>query len=116
MTIRSLCGKIIMYGNDFTVERGGIVRRSDFIDKIVPISALNQGQAAKVLNRVTNEHEVLIMKNNQLKAVIISPEQYQSFCALAEECSGILNLEELPNETAQRIRMLLKKTKLYASD
>lgn len=92
------------------------MRRSDFVNKIVPISALNQGQAAKVIAQVTDEHEALIMKNNQLKAVIISPEQYKCYCALAEECSHMLDAGSLPKETASRIRSLLKKTKLYAND
>lgn len=92
------------------------MRRSDPIDHLVPISALNQGQAAKVLNRVTDEHEAIILKNNQAKAVIISPGQYKSYCELAEICHMIMEEGSLSDERQQKIRMLLKKTKLYIED
>lgn len=92
------------------------MRRSDPMDRLVPISALSQGQAAKVLNQVTDEREVIILKNNQAKAVIISPDQYRSYCELAEICNTIVGEELISKEEKEKICSLLKKTKLYIED
>ncbi len=92
------------------------MRRSDPIDRLVPISMLNQGQAAKVLNQVTDEREIIILKNNQAKAVIISPGQYKSYCELAEICNLVAEEKLMSKEKAQKIRAVLKKTKLYIED
>lgn len=89
------------------------MRRNDSLKKIVPISELSQGHAARVLRRVTDENEVIIMKNNRPVAVIISPDQYDSYCQLAEMCSGLVEAgKPSPSEQA-KIRKLLNKTKLF---
>lgn len=92
------------------------MRRSDSIDYMVSISALSQGQASKVLNKVTNEHEIIILKNNQPKAVIISPDQFRSYSELAEICNMIIEEKLIPKDKEQKIRALLKKTKLYTEE
>lgn len=92
------------------------MRRSDFMDNIVPASLLSQGQASRILKRVSDEHEVIIMKNNQPIAVIISPEQYKGYCALAEECHSLLDTGVLSLDACSRIQDLLKKIKLFVED
>ena len=92
------------------------MRRSDPMDHLVSISALNQGQASKVLNRVTDEHEIIILKNNQAKAVIISPDQFRSYSELAEICSVSVEEKLISEDKEQKIRALLKKTKLYTEE
>lgn len=92
------------------------MRRSDPMDHLVSISALNQGQASKVLNRVTDEHEIIILKNNQAKAVIISPDQFRSYAELAEICSVIVEEKLISEDQEQKIRALLKKTRLYTEE
>ncbi len=92
------------------------MRRSDLMDRLVPISALNQGQAAKILNQVTDECEVIVLKNNQAKAVIISPDQYRSYCELAEICNAIVGEKMISKEEKEKICSLLKRTKLYTED
>lgn len=92
------------------------MRRSDPMDRLVPISKLSQGKAAQVLNQVTDEREIIILKNNQPKAVIISPDQFKSYAELAEICHTIIEEKLVSEEEAQRIRALLKKTKLYTEE
>lgn len=92
------------------------MRRSDPMDHMVSISALSQGQASKVLNKVTDEHEIIILKNNQAKAVIISPDQFRSYAELAEICNVILEEKLIPEDKEQKIRALLKRTKLYTEE
>jgi antitoxin StbD len=92
------------------------MRRSDPMDHMVSISALSQGQASKVLNKVTDEHEIIILKNNQAKAVIISPDQFRSYAELAEICNAIIEEKLIPEDKEKKIRALLKRTKLYTEE
>ncbi|MCI9264163.1 MAG: type II toxin-antitoxin system Phd/YefM family antitoxin [Oscillospiraceae bacterium] len=86
------------------------------MDHMVSISALSQGQASKVLNKVTDEHEIIILKNNQAKAVIISPDQFRSYAELAEICNAIIEEKLIPEDKEKKIRALLKRTKLYTEE
>lgn len=92
------------------------MRRSDVLKKIAPISELSQGKAARILRRVTDENEVIIMKNNRPVAIIISPDQYDSYCELAEICSGLVEADKPSPDEQAKIRKLLDKTKLFIPD
>lgn len=92
------------------------MRRNDSLKKIVPISEFSQGQAARILRRVTDENEVIIMKNNRPVAIIISSDQYDSYCELAEICSGLVEAGKTSPSEQAKIRKLLDKTKLFIPD
>lgn len=92
------------------------MRRNDVLKKIAPISELSQGKAARILRRVTDENEVIIMKNNRPVAIIISPDQYDSYCELAEICSGLVEAGKPSPDERAKIRELLDKTKLFVPD
>lgn len=49
---------------------------SDFLQSLVPISQFNKGQAAKIFDRLRSEKELIVLKNNQPSAIILSPEEY----------------------------------------
>ena len=49
---------------------------TDFLQSLVPISQFNKGQAAKIFDRLHSEKELIVLKNNQPSAVILSPEEY----------------------------------------
>ena len=45
---------------------------SDFLQSLVPISQFNKGQAAKIFDRLRSEKELIVLKNNQPSAIILS--------------------------------------------
>ena len=49
---------------------------TDFLQSLVPISQFNKGQAAKIFDRLHSEKELIVLKNNQPSAVILSLEEY----------------------------------------
>ena len=51
---------------------------ADLLQSLVPISQFNKGQAAKIFDRLQSEKELIVLKNNQPSAVILSPEEYTS--------------------------------------
>ena len=48
---------------------------TDFLQSLVPISQFNKGQAAKIFDRLHSEKELIVLKNNQPSAVILSLEE-----------------------------------------
>ena len=58
---------------------------TDFLQSLVPISQFNKGQAAKIFDRLHSEKELIVLKNNQPSAVILSPEEYTRLTEIAED-------------------------------
>ena len=57
---------------------------TDFLQSLVPISQFNKGQAAKIFDRLHSEKELIVLKNNQPSAVILSPEEYTRLTEIEE--------------------------------
>ena len=58
---------------------------ADLLQSLVPISQFNKGQAAKICDRLHSERELIVLKNNQPSAVILSPEEYTRLMQIEED-------------------------------
>jgi len=58
---------------------------TDFLQSLVPISQFNKGQAAKIFDRLHSEKELIVLKNNQPSAVILSLEEYTRLTEIEED-------------------------------
>lgn len=58
---------------------------ADLLQSLVPISQFNKGQAAKIFDRLHSERELIVLKNNQPSAIILSPEEYTRLTEIEEE-------------------------------
>ena len=58
---------------------------TDFLQSLVPISQFNKGQAAKIFDRLHSEKELIVLKNNQPSAIILSPEEYTRLTEIEED-------------------------------
>lgn len=58
---------------------------ADLLQSLVPISQFNKGQAAKIFDRLQSEKELIVLKNNQPSAVILSPEEYTRLTEIEED-------------------------------
>ena len=58
---------------------------TDFLQSLVAISQFNKGQAAKIFDRLHSEKELIVLKNNQPSAVILSPEEYTRLTEIEED-------------------------------
>ena len=45
------------------------------LNSLVPITQFNKGQASKIFDRLTNEKQLIVLKNNVPAAVILSPDR-----------------------------------------
>ena len=57
---------------------------ANVMERLVPISQFNKGQATKIFSRLKSERELFVLKNNQASAVILSPEEYKRLTELEE--------------------------------
>ncbi|MEE1341630.1 MAG: type II toxin-antitoxin system Phd/YefM family antitoxin [Lachnospiraceae bacterium] len=58
---------------------------ADLLQSLVPISQFNKGQAAKIFDRLQSERELIVLKNNQPSAIILSPEEYTRLTEIEED-------------------------------
>lgn len=59
---------------------------ASILDSMVSVTSLNHGGASKALSQVGDNHPVVVLKNNQPSAVIITPADYRRLTQ-AEEIS-----------------------------
>ena len=72
---------------------------ADLLQSLVPISQFNKGQAAKIFDRLQSEKELIVLKNNQPSAVILSPEEYTRLTEIEEDYYLLLEASKRIEET-----------------
>ncbi len=58
---------------------------ADLLQSLVPISQFNKGQASKIFDRLRSEKKLIVLKNNQPSAIILSPEEYTRLTEIEED-------------------------------
>ena len=58
---------------------------TNILQCLIPISQFNKGQASKIFDRLHDEKELIVLKNNQPSAVILSPEEYTRLTEIEED-------------------------------
>ena len=66
---------------------------TSIFSSIVPITQFNKGQSSKIFDRVKKERQLIVMKNNEPSAIILSVEEYTAM-AEAKEDLYLLRLAE----------------------
>uniref|UniRef100_UPI0040567BF9 type II toxin-antitoxin system Phd/YefM family antitoxin n=1 Tax=Acetatifactor sp. TaxID=1872090 RepID=UPI0040567BF9 len=57
---------------------------ANLLQSLVPISQFNRGQASHIFDRLRTEKQLIVLKNNQPSAVILSPEEYARLTEIEE--------------------------------
>ena len=63
---------------------------ADFLQSMIPISQFNKGQAAKIFERLRSEKELIVLKNNQPSAIIMSIDEYSRLTEIEEDYNHLL--------------------------
>lgn len=61
------------------------VSTSEVLDSLVPISQFNKGQASRIFDRLKTQRQMIVLKNNEPTAVILSLEEYNRLAELEED-------------------------------
>ena len=56
----------------------------DVLNSLVPITQFNRGQASRIFDRLHQEDMLIVLKNNQPTAVIMSPVEYSRLNEIEE--------------------------------
>ena len=67
---------------------------TNILQSMVPISQFNKGQASKIFDRLHNENELIVLKNNQPSAIILSPEEYKRLIEIEEDYYLLIESEK----------------------
>ncbi len=54
------------------------------LDCLIPITQFNRGQASKIFDRLKDQKQLIVLKNNQASAVILSPEEFERLSEIEE--------------------------------
>ena len=88
-------------------------------DHIVPITRFNKGEANKIFDEVSRDGFRYVVKNNQVKCILISPEAYDKLMDEIEDYYDAKMAEErLSHGNAQSISMseMAKKYNITEKD
>lgn len=58
---------------------------ANVLNSLVPITQFNRGQAARIFDRLHSESQLVVLKNNQPAAVILSPAEFQRLSEIEED-------------------------------
>lgn len=67
---------------------------ADTLHALVPISQFNKGQANKIFSRAKAEGKLIVLKNNEPEAVILSPTEFQRMSEVEENYHLLLLAQE----------------------
>ena len=74
---------------------------ANVLRSLVPITQFNRGQASRIFDRLHTESRLIVLKNNQPAAVILSPEEYSRLSEIEEDYMLLMEAtERLANNTS----------------
>ena len=71
---------------------------ADILDSLVPITQFNRGQASRIFDRLHTESQLIVLKNNQPAAIILSPSEFQRLSEIEEDYTLLLEATRLLKE------------------
>ena len=60
----------------------------NLLNNLVSVTMFNQGQASRIFNRLQEEKQIVVLKNNIPTAILLSPDEYARLLSLAEKGGG----------------------------
>lgn len=80
---------------------------TNILQNLIPISQFNRGHASHIFDRLRTEKQLIVLKNNQPSAVILSPEEYARLTEIEEDYLILLeaNKRLAENDSGQNISL-----------
>ena len=76
------------------------------LNSLVPITQFNRGQASRIFDRLHTENQLIVLKNNQPAAVILSPAEYSRLTEIEEDYILLMEAtERLANNSSPATSM-----------
>ena len=71
-----------------------MARSINVLNSLVPITQFNRGQASRIFDRLRTEKQLIVLKNNQPAAVILSPEEFSRLSEIEEDYLLLLEAKQ----------------------
>ncbi len=71
-----------------------MVYTADVLNSLVPITQFNRGQASRIFDRLHTENQLIVLKNNQPAAVILSPAEFGRLSEIEEDYALLMEAAE----------------------
>lgn len=80
---------------------------ANILQNLIPISQFNRGQASHIFDRLHTEKQLIVLKNNQPSAIILSPEEYARLTEIEEDYLLLLeaNKRLAENDSRQNVSL-----------
>lgn len=75
---------------------------TDLLQCLVPITQFNRGQASRIFDRLRTVRQLIVLKNNQPSAVILSPEEYSRLTKIEEDYMLLLEANKRMEENGDK--------------
>ncbi len=76
------------------------------LNSLVPITQFNRGQASRIFDRLHTESQLVVLKNNQPAAIILSPAEYARLSEIEEDYYLLMEASKrLAKNTAPTVPM-----------
>lgn len=79
-----------------------MVTASGVLDSLVPISQFNKGHASRIFDRLKEKKQMVVLKNNEPAAILLSPEEYVRLTEAEEDylllCEAVERMEKAKDE------------------
>ena len=76
---------------------------AEVLNSLVPITQFNRGQASRIFDRLNSENQLVVLKNNQPTAIILSPQEFSRLSEIEEDYRLLLEAtQRLSSESRTR--------------
>lgn len=62
-----------------------MAKTANVLNKLIPITQFNRGHASRIFDRLHTENQLVVLKNNQPAAVILSPAEFSRLSDIEED-------------------------------
>ena len=67
------------------MEVFNMAETANILQNLIPITQFNKGQASKIFDRLSTEKKLIVLKNGEPSAVILSPREYERLIEIEED-------------------------------
>lgn len=90
-----------------------MVSMAGALDSLVSISQFNKGYALRIFDKLKEKKQMVVLKNNEPAAILLSPEEYARLTEIEEDylllCESVRRMEHSKNEPVFSMEEVIKE-------
>jgi putative prevent-host-death family protein len=82
-----------------------MVYTNDVLESLVPITQFNRGQASRIFDKLQTKNQLIVLKNNQPTAIILSLEEFNRLNEIEEDYDLLLEANKRLESNSETFSM-----------